>query len=201
MVNTDEKSGSRITGFWNKQSKGGKAAIGIVGVVIVGLILIIVISGMSSPLDNTPVTLAPAVNFTDNSITFSYPGDMSNFDFTNTSDLGMIDVAKLSNQNVLILVSNYPSLKNAPLRRNLSVSMDKENSDSILSISDEINPNGILVSKYIAKFGTGDGTQLINYYLFFLDKRGIVYKITVYGDVRNNSQINETATLVFNSLH
>jgi uncharacterized membrane protein YvbJ len=44
-VNTNAKSGSGIGDFWNKQSNGGKAAIGI-GVCCLGIILIVAISGM-----------------------------------------------------------------------------------------------------------------------------------------------------------
>jgi hypothetical protein len=62
-VNTTEESGSGIGGFWNKQSNGGKAAIGI-GVCCLGIILIIAISGMMSPdkttTTTTPTTTAPA---------------------------------------------------------------------------------------------------------------------------------------------
>ena len=40
-------------GWWNKQSTGGKAAIGIVGICCIGLILIIAIAGFGSPDENS----------------------------------------------------------------------------------------------------------------------------------------------------
>lgn len=46
------KSGSGIGGFWNKQSKNGKIALGV-GVCCLGLIIIIAIAGMMSPDNNT----------------------------------------------------------------------------------------------------------------------------------------------------
>jgi hypothetical protein len=54
--NTSTKSGSGVTEWWNKQSKGGKTAIGIVGVCCIGLILIVAIGGMFSPDKNTATT-------------------------------------------------------------------------------------------------------------------------------------------------
>jgi len=54
-ANTTEESGSGIGGFWNKQSNGGKAAIGI-GVCCLGIILIVAISGMMSPDKTTTTT-------------------------------------------------------------------------------------------------------------------------------------------------
>jgi len=51
-VKSNEPSGDGVKGFWNKQGKGGKAAIGI-GVCCLGLILIIAITGMFSSDKNT----------------------------------------------------------------------------------------------------------------------------------------------------
>jgi hypothetical protein len=47
-VKADKTSGDGVTGFWNKQGTGGKAAIGI-GVCCLGLILILAIAGIMSP--------------------------------------------------------------------------------------------------------------------------------------------------------
>ena len=51
-VKSDETSGDGVTGFWNKQNNGGKAAI-VIGICCVGLILVVAISGMFSPDKNT----------------------------------------------------------------------------------------------------------------------------------------------------
>jgi hypothetical protein len=51
-LKANKTSGDGVTGFWNKQGKGGKAAIGI-GVCCLGLILIIAVAGMFSSDKNT----------------------------------------------------------------------------------------------------------------------------------------------------
>jgi hypothetical protein len=53
-----------ISGFWNKQSKGRKAAIGIAGVCCIGLIIIIAISGMFSSDQTTANTSTPSTTNT-----------------------------------------------------------------------------------------------------------------------------------------
>ena len=54
-VNSSKTSGSGATNWWNKQTKGGKTAIGIVSICCLGIILIIAIGAMASP-DNTSTT-------------------------------------------------------------------------------------------------------------------------------------------------
>ena len=46
--NTSNSSGG-FSGWWNKQGKGGKAAVGLVGLCCIGLILIVAVGGMMSP--------------------------------------------------------------------------------------------------------------------------------------------------------
>lgn len=53
---SQSQSTGGVGGWWNKQSTGGKAAIGIVGLCCVGLILIIAISGMFSSDKTTSTT-------------------------------------------------------------------------------------------------------------------------------------------------
>ncbi len=202
----DEKSGNRITNFWNKQSRRRKASIGILGVVFFGLIiLVIVFGGMFAPLDNTPVALTPAANFTDNSIAFNYPNDMVNDSFaTNGSGNGIVYEPSLVNGIVFITISNYPILNN--YSTNASETKDtfvKDHNgifEQVLSNSDETNPNGVFISSYIRKYRDNDGSIWMEYNLLFQDNQGLIYHITVSGDVSKNSQINETATEVFNTL-
>ncbi len=63
VVNSDKTSGSGVTNWWNKQSKGGKTAIGVVSVCCLGIILIIAIGAMASP-DNTSTTPTNATTST-----------------------------------------------------------------------------------------------------------------------------------------
>lgn len=200
----DEKSGNKITNLWNKQNKRRKASIGILGIVFVGLIILVIIfGGMFAPLDNTPVALAPAANFTDNSIAFNYPNDMVNDSLiTNASGNGVVYEPSLGNENVIITIINYPKFKNynASEVRDSFVENNNGITDQVISTTDETNSNGIQVSRYIEKYRTDDGTVLIDYVLLFQDNNGLNYKITVFGDVSKNSLINETATEVFNTL-
>jgi hypothetical protein len=55
VKNSNKTSGSGAINWWNKQSKGGKTAIGVVSVCCLGIILIIAIAAMASP-DNTSTT-------------------------------------------------------------------------------------------------------------------------------------------------
>jgi hypothetical protein len=59
-TNSKEVSGG-ITGFWNKQAKGGKVAIGI-GVCCLGIILILAIVGMTTPDKNSNNTTSTTQN-------------------------------------------------------------------------------------------------------------------------------------------
>ncbi len=54
-VKPNHTSGDGIGGFWNKQSKGGKIAIGI-GACCLGLIILFAIGSMVSPDKNTSTT-------------------------------------------------------------------------------------------------------------------------------------------------
>src|SRR5664280_22512 len=47
-INSKGNSGEGVSGFWNKQSRNGKIAIGI-GVCCLGIILIVAIAGIMSP--------------------------------------------------------------------------------------------------------------------------------------------------------
>jgi hypothetical protein len=60
-------------GFWANRSSGGKALIGIAGVICIGLILLIVIVGVFSPDKNQLNS-----KFSSAGLTFNYPSDWSN---------------------------------------------------------------------------------------------------------------------------
>ncbi len=62
-TNKNKKTNSRGTmDFWNKQSTGRKAVVGIAGICCIGLILIVAFGGMFSPDKTTTTT--PATNTT-----------------------------------------------------------------------------------------------------------------------------------------
>lgn len=51
--NESKNTSGGLMGWWDKQSKGGKAVIGIVGICCLGLILIVGIGGLLSPENST----------------------------------------------------------------------------------------------------------------------------------------------------
>ena len=51
-IKTDTINGNGLGGFWNKQSKNGKIALGV-GVCCLGLIVILAIGGMMAPDSNS----------------------------------------------------------------------------------------------------------------------------------------------------
>lgn len=55
-VTNQSKSSGGLGAWWNKQSRGGKAAIGLCGICCIGLIVILLVSGMSSPDKTTSTT-------------------------------------------------------------------------------------------------------------------------------------------------
>jgi hypothetical protein len=123
---------------------------------------------------------------------------------TNGSGNGIVYEPSLVNGIVFITISNYPILNN--YSTNASETKDtfvKDHNgifEQVLSNSDETNPNGVFISSYIRKYRDNDGSIWMEYNLLFQDNQGLIYHITVSGDVSKNSQINETATEVFNTL-
>lgn len=143
-----------------------------------------------------------AVNFTDGSVTFSYPGDMTNTTSTgNLSVSNWVNIAYIAKSDVYIYVNKNPTI-NDPSKTRDAINADvKANSGQVISTTDETNPNGIEVSGNVVT--TTDPTTkilLIYYNFFFQDKSGSVYQITVYGSESKNSEIRETSIQVFNSL-
>lgn len=78
----NNKSGGGIGGWWSRQSSGGKAAVGLVGLCCIGLILIIAIGGMFLPdmnlnnLDQNTSSINDKT-FAGSGISFNYPSTWS----------------------------------------------------------------------------------------------------------------------------
>lgn len=179
--------------FWKRQNNGAKIAIGIIGVLVLGFILIIA-SGIFAPLDNTPVSLASPVTYAYNSFSFNYPGDMykTSYPFNvNSSNLQLVDY--IGNENENIVIYKYPTSNSSYALRNQAM-VDTD----VVSINDKTN-NGIATYGIIYK-DKSDSGQLINYKIYFTDNNGTAYSINVFGDISKNSMINETATEVINTL-
>ena len=83
VKNPNKTSGNGAANWWNKQTKGGKTAIGIVSVCCLGIILIIGIAAMASP-DNTSTT--PSNTTTTPTTTTPTTTDTSTTPSTSSSD-------------------------------------------------------------------------------------------------------------------
>ena len=78
----DNKSKGGVGGWWSRQSSGGKAAVGLVGLCCIGLILIIAIGGMFLPdtILNNQDQNTSSINdktFEGSGISFKYPSTWS----------------------------------------------------------------------------------------------------------------------------
>jgi hypothetical protein len=69
-----------------------------------------------------------------------------------------------------------------------------------LSTTTETNSNGIVVEKSISQQTDPYTNTVIRYYDMFFSVNGVVYHISVYGDVPMNQQTKETADMIFCSL-
>ena len=162
---------------------------------ILGLMIVIVaVSGCANHSE--------AANFTDGSVSFSYPGDMTNTTSTgNLSGSNWVNIAYIAKSDVYIYVNKNPTINDPATPRDVINADVKANSGQVLSTTDEVNPNGIEVSRNMVTI-TDPSTKILLIYhnFFFKNKSGEVYQITVYGSDSKNSEIRETATQVFNSL-
>lgn len=111
----DVEPSSGVGGWWNKQSNGGKAAIGIVGICCIGLILIVAISGMFSPdkttttpsttPSSTPSTTpssTPAASTGFQPLTFSGTGDKATQSFNWPGGMMRIEMTHTGSSNFII---------------------------------------------------------------------------------------------------
>jgi hypothetical protein len=158
------------------------------------MIVIVAVSGCTNHSE--------AANFTDGSVSFSYPGDMTNTTSNgNLSGSNWVNIAYIAKSDVYIYVNKNPTLNDQATPRDVINADVQANSGQVLSTTDEVNPNGIEVSRNMVTL-TDPSTKilLIYYNFFFKNKSGEVYQITVYGSDSKNSEIRETATQVFNSL-
>jgi hypothetical protein len=109
-------------GFWSNRSSGGKALIGVVGVICIGLILLIVIVGLATPDKNQLNS-----KFSSAGLTFNYPSDWSNTSETGDLVSGGTSLVKMGtyvSSNGLTLHVSRADLSTADY--NLTVLQAKE---------------------------------------------------------------------------
>lgn len=169
-----------------------------IGLIIGTLLLIIFSSGCTSS--------SMTKKFNDGAMSFSYPNDFQEISSheNKSSNTRWQYIIKLVNNNPLniqvILVDKNTSNTSPSESRDYGVLKVKNLSTSeILSISTEINPNGVVVEKSTYKQkGLFGSLAIYNDMFFKIDD--VVYAVSIYGPDSNKQQINNTANIVFKSI-
>ena len=199
----------------NKSSKyRNKKGYGILGIGIIGIVLIAFL------IVWLPANVF-ANHYDDGAISFNYPTDMKNstppmdINLTSPSVIfsGVVswhDMAFITNNNsasfadntVYISVNKLPSLTDTQsYRDDTNNQIVQYDSGQIISSTDKTNPNGIPISGSITKLNDPySNTPLLYNNMFFEDNNGTVYEISVYGVNSTNSQIQNIANTVYNSI-
>ena len=149
VINSDKTSGSGATKWWNKQSKGGKTAIGVVSVCCLGIILIIAIAAMASP-DNTSTT---PTNDTTTTPTTTTPTTTDNSTTPTTSSSG----SSSSASGVQVQVSYSGSWTG-----NYGDTSGQQSVDGSGSKTFDISDNPDIISAVFQKNDDGSGTLTAN---------------------------------------
>jgi hypothetical protein len=175
---------------------------GILGI----LLLVVFASGCTSltPQTSSNGTIPTLQTFADGTISFNYPiGFEIQTERANitTEGTGWQDLAYLANKDYIgIVVKKNPEESSAAIVRDGTEQGVREASGQILSTTTETNSNGIVVEKSISQQTDPYTNTVIRYYDMFFSVNGVVYHISVYGDVPMNQQTKETADMIFCSL-
>jgi hypothetical protein len=172
--------------------------------VITGIILVIFLSGCTNPTQSYNNTGPAVQTFSDGVVSFNYPtgfevrseranitsegGGWQDLTFLANTDYIGIDVKK--NQEAISALIVREGTEQAVL----------EASGTILSNSSEINPNGVVVEKSTSQQKDPYTNLVLRYYDLFFSVNGVVYHISVYGEVAQDQGIQYTADMIFNSL-
>jgi len=167
------------------------------------LVLVVFLSGCTSTTPSNYTT--PVVQtFSDGVISFNYP---TGFEVRTqraniTSEgVGWQDLSYLaSKEGVGIDVRKNPTASSAVIVREGTEQGVLEASGVILSTSSEINPTGVVVEKSSSQQTDPYTNLVMRYYDLFFSVNGVVYHISVYGEVSLDQQIQNTADMIFNSL-
>lgn len=170
--------------------------LGIIGILVV----VVAMSGCTSSGGN--------LTYSTGGVTFNYPDDFKN----TTAPASIISgssswsaIGYLSNsQNIIIQIQNNPNTDQtltpslAIIGEELSV---KQNNGSVLSTTNDTNPNGVVVAGSISTLTDPTSNNLLRYYdMTFSAKNGQIYSITVYGPDSSNSAILDVKNTIYNSL-
>lgn len=143
--------------------------------------------------------------FSDGNISFNYPIGFdisSRGDNLTTERSSWNDLTYLLNGEDIAIVAAYDSSKNSALEARNEIEGDVLSAKgTIISKTTKNNPNGIVVEEI-----TSRQTDIYSYntVLIFMDMffkvKGVVYGITVSGDISKSEEVNNTANIILNSL-
>lgn len=154
MLNTKKKDVKHKTmGWWNKQSKGGKLAMGMVGSCCLGIIIILVMVGIIMPTVGQKT-------YQGNGVSFNYPDDMqiSNGDGENGEILSGVNAKvtmsiKKTNTPVddrveeIVIVSSYHSVLSDSDTNEASTSFATVAGTDATVVSDSFNTKHYIFEK------------------------------------------------------
>ena len=186
-----EKRGG-FGGWWNKQGKGVKAAIGIVGVCVIGLIFIIAIGGMLSPDKNQSTSSSADKTFQGSGISFNYPNSWNEYTPQTTTSESVVNLER-DDPNVAILsVSEYNDSRSLTelLASETNIAESEGDVISKTSVTVDGEPGYQITWKYSTN---GGGIQQNTFFV----KNNIEYRIVFTGD--SVSDIQSDINTVLNS--
>jgi hypothetical protein len=169
------------------------------------LITVVILGGCTTTPTPSNYTSSPAVQtFSDGVISFNYP---AGFEVITTranitsEGIGWQDLTYLENNNdIIINVRKNPQESSAVIIREGTEEAVVEASGVILSSASLINPQGVVVEKSISQQTDPYTKQVLRYYDLFFSVNGVVYHISVYGEVAKDQHIQYTSDMIFNSL-
>lgn len=165
------------------------------------LVLIVLASGCTNSTNETKT-------FSDGVMSFNYPADFDNATYSvyNNSTSSMQLIGKLENTAPLrvqdIFVAKNISAISPTEARDRVVSAVKNTSKAeVVSITSEINPNGVVVEKIIHTEEVKLGIRA-RYSEMFFKINDSVYRIMIYGDDTEDKQkvIDNTTNIIFQSI-
>lgn len=184
-----------------KEKKSHKGIIlGAVGVAVVIFIIIILVVASNNN------TATGNLTYSVDSVSFDYPNNFAN-STPPSSDIisgasSWQKVGFLSDDRGTYIEIQKNTAGYTPQGDMLATELSiKENNGSVLSTTNNTNPNNVVVAADIHTMTDPSSNNLLRYYeMYFQDKNGVVYAITVYGDDSDKSQLQQVQQTIFNSL-